>query len=82
MGARKTPPRECPVFALRSAFDEPLATGEERHGTTPVLPRYFYFGKFSFNRGNDSGVLGLSGTPRQSIPRVSGVRNGIFSGTS
>ena len=81
MGARKTRSQECPVFALRPACDEPLATGQERQGTTPVLLRYSYFGKFSFNRGNDSGVLGLSGAPRQSIPRVSSVRDRIFSGT-
>jgi len=45
------------------------------------LLRYFYFWKFSLNRGNNGGVLRLSRAPRQSISCVSGISDRIFSGT-
>src|SRR5580693_9777579 len=48
---------------------------------SPLFPlRRTNFGKFAPNCGNNSGVLRLSRTPRQSISCVSSIRNRIFSG--
>lgn len=44
-----------------------------------LLLLYFDLWKFSVHRGNDRGMLWLSGTPCQSITCMSGIRNRIFS---
>jgi hypothetical protein len=82
----------CGSKEIATAAERPSAwhetTGQGAPGTIKqecraesfFLLRYFYFWKFSFNCGNDRGVLRLSRAPRQSISRMGGVRDRIFSG--
>jgi hypothetical protein len=69
-----------PAWHETTGQDAPGTIKRERQAGSFFLLRYFYLGKFSLDRGNDRGVLRLSRAPRQSIPRMGGVRDRIFSG--
>jgi hypothetical protein len=73
--ANGVPSRLSALEDNQRALNTPGARGEN-----PLLLGDFYFGKFFLYRGDDIGVLGLTRTSSQSVSRVSGVGDGIFSG--